>query len=374
MSSTNADGEYGAFQDMNNAQHFLEKRIADNWLAPIFTDPHISIPPVPRPIGEAMSMNITGFTVSFKPGSIIFTPTPAAGQPQADNILHRSSAFPDIVVDAADGTDPRIDILAYKVEFDDIDTVGTDAEARNSQSAPVGATVSTKSVQNFDKRRRTKMTVEYVTGVADASPVAPTPSAGTTIFGRINVPAGAGSLDNFDIEDLRQPAGRTRFVVPLTSVFLDGVANGWSFANSGSIECDIAVGAVAEFPILSPTQTGFAFENPTHLRLSNLLILSAIGSTGKVEIFSHDNGIDTSDSLIADRSTQAEVGNLTIVQRELLGILANVGPFWYGGRSNPIPVASLEDRSLFLRVTSGNTIGSPPEQFVRGLIAEFWGI
>lgn len=192
--------------DMNNTQYLRERRVVDY----MFAHQHLDAfdPgsfPVARPLGGAFSIRqaaSVGMTVRVYPGTLFFKSAADPGQPAPQWLMHRMGSIMTVTVDTADATNPRRDLLSYKVEYDSLDTGSVDADARVTKT--VGGTYTS---QTLDKRRRTKLTVTYTPGAPGVSPVPPSTPAGQVAFAVIEVPATDTTISTTQILDYRTPAG-----------------------------------------------------------------------------------------------------------------------------------------------------------------------
>jgi hypothetical protein len=115
-------------------------------------------------------------------------------------------------LNAADGTHPRIDMIAAKLDEVDDATV-----ERHFQDEVSGA----RTAQSMSVTRSPRITKQYVVGTPAVSPVEPALPAGYVRWARIYVPAGASALANENIWDDRMPVGFTQIDIPARDAFCD---------------------------------------------------------------------------------------------------------------------------------------------------------
>lgn len=214
--------------DLNYAQRLRDRRILDG----LFQDLLMSSDQL-RPIRSALAVQAQAapdMSVLVMAGSVLWRQTADPGSPDAQILLHRLPGDLAVAIDAADATNPRIDIISVKIAIDaeDVGGVGPDVESRVIKVDDV----PTFSANALDKRRRTLLTVTYTPGVPAASPVAPSPPAGEVVIAEIAVAAAASSIANSDITDLRN-AGQVIRKIPVISGYAANGATGTLGFSSG---------------------------------------------------------------------------------------------------------------------------------------------
>jgi hypothetical protein len=196
--------EIGSVVDQNNAQLLLLRRLAQIWEHTLAGGATLrTFGDALKVVADGLSMNVTvtgGAPILFDLGS-----DPGGTDPQF--LLHQLGADDTFTVDAADATNPRIDVLSAKVEDSDFG----DPETRIYKDSATGEILS----QSFNKRRRTKLTVTYTPGVPGAVPVAPAPPAGEVVVAEIAVAAAATEINAADVTDLRSRFGQE--VLPMAA-------------------------------------------------------------------------------------------------------------------------------------------------------------
>jgi hypothetical protein len=139
--------------------------------------------------GADMDLTVTGLA------PILWRLAADPGAPDPQVLLHQLGADDTFTADAADGSNPRIDVFSAKVEDGD--------EGDPSSVIVKDGTTGAITSQSFNKRTRTKLTVTYTPGTPAASPVAPAPPAGEVVFAEVLVDTGVSLLEQEDVTDSR---------------------------------------------------------------------------------------------------------------------------------------------------------------------------
>lgn len=350
------DGEGIRFEDQNDHQRLVRRALQDHVLGRRFFLPGHVINQDLRTLVDALMITGNGadMDITVHPGLSIFRLTADPGQPDYRYLLHEKQGTQVITVDAADGTNPRWDILSIKVEHE----VG-DSETRHFKDASTGALSS----QSMDKRRRTKQTITYTPGTPNASPSEPAVPSGEVKIARIIVAAGVTTLDDDDIYDFRRPWGYGRHVIPLNA----GLRGAWTYTATAP-ERWAASGAaqVLDIPMQIPYHSGLAGVIK-HVRLSRLYTtaLLAVGGTGA--FFMKDAGqytdVRTTERDITSDFTLGSSGRY-------LSNLTTGDPIWLNGRENPNNLdGSLVDPIGQLQLTAGGATDQ-----LRGIVLEYYGL
>jgi hypothetical protein len=195
--------ELGTPKDLNELQNLVRRNLG------FLLDAALSGGAQLRAFGDALKVTADGATMDLTVtglAPILWRLAADPGAPDPQVLLHQLGADDTFTADAADGSNPRIDVFSAKVEDADVG----DSESRIVKDGTTGAITS----QSINKRTRTKLTVTYTPGTAAASPVAPSPPAGEVVFAEVLVDTGVSLLEQGDVTDLRSKHGRHTVIIP----------------------------------------------------------------------------------------------------------------------------------------------------------------
>ncbi len=202
-SFTIADGQGLDWADMDNAGRWLRSQIFDTMGA--FA--RIAEADVDPPLTYAFCFgnscapyaNATGLTLKNLAGPIAQKITAGVdGNDPHFVVYYAASDELNTTLAAADPTNPRIDLIAVKIE----DALGAGV-ARHFEDAISGA----KTSQSLPPYRYVKITKTVVQGTPNATPVEPTPPSGYVKWCAVLVPATATNLLQANVRDHRMPVG-----------------------------------------------------------------------------------------------------------------------------------------------------------------------
>lgn len=124
------------------------------------------------------------------------------------------------VHDAADPTNPRIDLLQIRLTEVDDDNV-----SRDFKDAVTGALSTTV----IDKKTRVQIEFQIKNGTPGANPAVPSTDAGWAALTRVRIPALAVSLALDDVIDVRMPMRVSQHRVQPGAMVSDNNDNSWNF-------------------------------------------------------------------------------------------------------------------------------------------------
>jgi hypothetical protein len=218
--------ELGTPKDLNELQNLVRRNLG------FLLDAALSGGAQLRAFGDALKVTADGATMDLTVtglAPILWRLAADPGAPDPQVLMHQLGADDTFTVDAADGSNPRIDVFSATIEDADVG----DSESRIVKDGTTGAITS----QSLDKRTRTKLTVTYTPGTPAASPVAPSPPAGEVVFAEVLVDTGVALIEQADVTDLRSRFGirAIREILSLASGdTLPDHAAGAAFAGAGS--------------------------------------------------------------------------------------------------------------------------------------------
>lgn len=360
-------------EDLNFQQRLKDRRLLDQLLAGLLEEPGSDTDDdaavAARPIGDGFGIYQTSpanMSVRVLPGTLLWKQAADPGSPEPRLLIHRMDSILSVPVDAADGTNPRIDILSYKLEYDPEDLVsGPDFVNRVIKNPD-----ESLSAQGFDKKRRTLLTITYTPGTPAGSPVAPATPAGQVKFAEIAVPAMDTAISQSQISDFRTPAGCTTIMFPVGAAHPTG---GWtmdfhkwlsSSADEG-LHCSAAHSSAVSKRLALAGTTGKVAGR--HLRLKTLYLGGKITLTGDGAANLWRTGLSTggTSTLVADLDAMG----LASASDALHSIDFSSLALWANGYPNPSTNNTAERfAELKLILVSGAA-----DDFFRGASAVFWG-
>lgn len=339
-----SDGELVDPDLLNDMQKLARRQLGESLYRPVYLDPgNIWGSGNLRPLRDALQTVANGVdmivTVQANYSGSFWLDQVDPGTPTPQAFLHKMAADWAFPVDAADPANPRNDIITAKIEFPG--TTGNSATRVFKDNA-----TGVISAQSTDTRSRTKMTLTYTPGVADASPVDPAVPSGEVLIARIIVGAGVTTLSIANIQDERRPASLCTHDIPLTHALLGGT---WvQSATLGSISGG-AANDIVMLPLVVPRR------QEVNRRLKSIIFDGRINSGGTVKLVQRDptgapgptfSDLDDLTSLITlnsyDRDTILFYGSASLP-----------GPRWANGSKNPRDTAFNADSQLWLEIMSG---------------------
>ncbi len=365
-------------EDLNFQQRLKDRRLLDHLLAGLLEEPGSDTDDdaaiAARPIGDGFGiyqMSPADMTVRVLPGTLLWKQAadPMVAEPTqpAPRVLwHRMDSVLSVVVDAAHATLGRIDILSYKLEYDPEDTLaGPDFVTRVIKNSN-----GTFSAQDFDKRRRTLLTITYTPGTASGSPAAPATPSGHVKFAEISVPATDTAISQTQISDFRTPAGCTTIAFPVGAAH---PTSGWtmdfhkwlsSSADEG-LHCSAAHSSMVSKRRALPGTSGKVAGR--HLRLKTLYLGGKFTLAGDGAANLWRTGLSTggTSTLVAD----LDALGLASASDALHTIDFSSLALWANGFPNP-STNNLAERFAELKLI---IVSGAANDFFRGASAVFWG-
>lgn len=354
--------------DLNYAQNLRDRRMIDDILHDLFVteqfDPGGQPQPTLRPMMRALAQRgeVGGpLRVTLQPGCIFWRQANVVGvDPRW--IAHHLELGLTVSLDAADPTNPRIDVISAKVEYAAPNHSGPDSETRVVKLSD-GSIVS----QTFDKRRRTRLTVTYTPGTPNSVPQPPNPPADEVKIAEVDVFANMPEVPDTSIRDFRTPAGHTRIDVMLGAGASDAATLDDTF--------DWTASAAAQSVLLpiQPPAYGFpmgASGHVQHLRLRTLT-LTALVSTGGNFVLGHRSHLYGA----ALEQLEPLVGQITLDVGKEHKISESVfsSPVWAGGLRNPLIADTGHDIPHGHSLSASTVFGASGDR-VQALVADFWGM
>lgn len=221
------EGEEYVSEDHNDAQSLHEQYLYDYILRRLLGDPASAVFfGDDCNVVEDAGMNVE---ISVGRGFQYVSGETDADEPKFKPVV--VAAAQSITVTAADGANPRIDIVCIKAARDD-------ASAESRYVMAVGGSISTQSVY---KRDIASFDYSYVAGVAAGSPVAPATPAGYVKIAEIYVGAGVAAITQANITDYRTGLFLSQPFLNLPDTWSAG-----SVTTTDATVTDVAAVAVAE--------------------------------------------------------------------------------------------------------------------------------
>lgn len=179
-------------------------------------------------------------------GQLITAGTPTGDVPAVNWYWHEANEL-EQAIDAADPTNPRIDLVCVK-----IDTVDDATVVRNFKDAMSGA----QTTENVVVRTLTRLQKQYVKGTAAGSPVEGAVPSGYVKLMAVRVPAAATALSPDNFTDYRWPLGL--HIIDVTAFAAACDATKWVWPNSPVFYRSLTLPNAAGDPLLFVPQAPLA--------------------------------------------------------------------------------------------------------------------
>lgn len=265
------DGEPIEEADLNLAQLTFRRQLMDDVLSAMIPDTAASDPDDPTTAYDLelggnyngqLNSNYTEFAfapspgagywgigasanqITFRPGPLVMPFDDPSGPVDVAAPAVRLGGYGGVSLTTAvgDATNPRIDVVEMKVEFENGDSESRDFE---------DASTRVKSTTTPNKSRRTKVTYQIKQGTPAAVPAYPAPSAGFRAVAAVWIPANHNSNTSpSNIRDLRLPLGGVRTYDVNSSGFMFGTSGTkWGLDNLDALSPGGAAAMYAPCPV-----------------------------------------------------------------------------------------------------------------------------